>query len=519
MSALLTFLLLLQEPAILTAPVVVDGTALFSVRGVSAFPAEQRAGDIAARIVAVARNPELSRHSLKLSETREATQILAGDQPLMTVVDADAEREGIRRHILATALMLRVGDAIDDYRSQRQPAFLLRQTFYALAAATAFLLVIITVRRARRAAELRFRERIREIRIQSVELVSAEKLHRILARAASFLTGFAVLAAGYLCIDYILFLFPWTRGTAANLFSYLAEPLRRMGRGTLQVIPDLLFLTILVLVTRYILVLIRAFFDAIRRGSIAFRGFEPEWALPTYRLVWVVTTVLAIVVAYPYIPGSDSDAFKGLSLFIGVLLSLGSTSLIGNILAGYTLTYRRSFRRGDRVRIGEHTGYVEQSRLMSTFLRTPKNEIVVVPNSKIVNEEVVNYSTLARRGGLILHTTVGIGYGVPWRQVEAMLLEAAARTPGLLPKPAPFVRQKALGDFAVTYEINGYCDRPRRIGRVYTLLHQNILDVFNEYGVQIMTPAYEGDPEDRKIVSRDRWYDAPAGFPDRKTGT
>ena len=147
---------------------------------------------------------------------------------------------------------------------------------------------------------------------------------------------------------------------------------------------------------------------------------------------------------------------------------------------------------------------------MATYLRTPKNEMLVVPNSKIISEEVLNYSALARREGLILHTTVGVGYDAPWRQVEAMLLEAAARSPGVLREPKPFVLQKMLGDFAVTYELNGYCDQPQAMGRVYTQLHQNILDLFNEYGVQIMTPAYEGDPERIKVVPPNQWYAAPA---------
>ncbi|MEJ2010430.1 MAG: mechanosensitive ion channel family protein, partial [Acidobacteriota bacterium] len=175
--------------------------------------------------------------------------------------------------------------------------------------------------------------------------------------------------------------------------------------------------------------------------------------------------------------------------------------------------YRRTFRVGDRVRIGDHIGDVEEIRLMVTHLRTPKNEVVVVPNSSIVNGEVINYSKLARKEGLILHTTVGIGYETPWRQVEAMLLEAAARTPGLLREPKPFVFQKELGDFAVTYEINAYCDKPRDMLELYTALHQSIQDVFNEYGVQIMTPAYEGDPEQAKVVPRNQWYAAPARFP------
>jgi small-conductance mechanosensitive channel len=206
------------------------------------------------------------------------------------------------------------------------------------------------------------------------------------------------------------------------------------------------------------------------------------------------------------------------SLFIGVIFSLGSSSLIGNVIAGYSMTYRSAFKLGDRVQIGNHVGWVDRMRLLVTHLRTPKNEIVIVPNSAILATEVVNYTTLAHERGLILHTTVGIGYETPWRQVEAMLIESARRTPGLLQEPPPFVLQRALGDFAVTYEINAYCNAPDEMLALYSALHQNILDVFNEYGVQIMTPAYENDPKQPKLVPKSQWYAAPALRPDMPPG-
>src|SRR6185503_10545274 len=225
------------------------------------------------------------------------------------------------------------------------------------------------------------------------------------------------------------------------------------------VVPDLFFLTILFFITRYLLKIISMFFAAVGRGEVALSGFEQEWA------------------------GPSSDAFKGISIFIGIVFSLGSSSTIANIIAGYTMTYRRAFRMGDRVKISGVTGDVIEMRLQVTHLRTIKNEEVIIPNSTILNNEVVNYSSLARTRGLILHTTVGIGYETAWRQVEAMLLLAADRTPEIKREPAPFVRQLALGDFAVTYEINVYCDNVQAMGRIHTALHENILDVFNEHGV------------------------------------
>jgi small-conductance mechanosensitive channel len=221
----------------------------------------------------------------------------------------------------------------------------------------------------------------------------------------------------------------------------------------------------------------------------------------------------ALVVAYPYIPGSESDAFKGVSIFLGVIFSLGSSSAVSNIIAGYTMIYRRAFKIGDRVQIGDFRGDVTAKGLLTTHLLTIKNEVVVVPNSLILNSHLVNYSTLAQEKGLILHSSVGVGYGIPWRQVEAMLKLAADRTPGLLKNPLPFVLLKSLDQFSVEYEINAYCPEAQSMAKIYAELHRNILDLFNEYGVQIMTPAYEGDPKGPKVVPKEKWFSSPAEAP------
>jgi len=501
------------------APVVVDGITLFSVRGVSAFPAEKRAGEIADRIVAAAKNPSIAQNALRLDDGPLVTNIMAGNRSIMRLVDADALPEGVNRSVLARVWLMRIAEAIENYRQDRTPAFLGRHSLYALAATVVLLAGLLAGRRIRRRVhgtlERLYRPRIRGVHIQSFHILRTEQIWRILVHLENLLWTVALLVACYVYLDFVLYLFPWTRRLANNLGFFLVMPLQTMGSGLLQIIPDLVFILILFAVTRYVLILIRLFFGAVESGTITLREFDPEWSKPTYRLVRVTVIAFALVVAYPYIPGSDSQAFKGVSLFIGVLVSLGSTSLIGNIIAGYSLTYRRTFKAGDRVRIGDHIGIVDQSRVMATYLRTFKNEVVVVPNSKIINEEVVNYSTMAKDRGLILHTTVGIGYDTPWRQVEAILMEAAARTKGLMREPKPFVLQKALGQFSVTYEINGYCNQSIEMGRIYSRLHRNILDLCNEYGVQIMTPSYEMDPTSLKVVPQDRRYAAPA----RDSGT
>jgi small-conductance mechanosensitive channel len=251
-------------------------------------------------------------------------------------------------------------------------------------------------------------------------------------------------------------------------------------------------------------------FCEIGAGRIRFHGFYPEWAFPTERIARVVIVALGLVMAYPFIPGSDSQAFKGVSLFLGVLVSLGSTSVIGNLVAGIMVVYMRSFHVGDIIKVGEEFGRVVETDVLATRLRTPKNVEITIPNSTMISSNVINFSQRAREDGLILHTEVTIGYNTAWRQVHAMLLRAAARTSGLLKEPAPFVLQRELGNFAVAYQINGYTHEPERMQRIYSELHRNILDEFNEFGVEIMTPSYEGDRPEPAVVPRDQWYAAPA---------
>jgi small-conductance mechanosensitive channel len=315
---------------------------------------------------------------------------------------------------------------------------------------------------------------------------------------------FATCALLYL--GFVLAQWPSTHGLARSMVGFATAPLQVIFGGILNNIPRLIFLAVLFVVIRLLLRMIRLFFHEVGRGAVTLSGFDAEWAEPTYKILRVAVVAFGLIVAYPYIPGSQSDAFKGVSLFIGIVFSLGSSSAISNIIAGYMMTYRRAFKVGDRVKIGDAIGDVIEMRLQVTHLRSYKNEEIVIPNSQILSGEVVNYSSLARQRPLLLHTEVGIGYETSWRQVEAMLLEAARRTTGLAGEPRAFVLLKRLGDFAITYEVNAPCSDVPAMNALYTALHQHILDVFNEHGVQIMTPAYEGDPPEPKIVAPKDWY-------------
>jgi small-conductance mechanosensitive channel len=499
------------------APVTLDGVTLFSVRGVSAYPAEQRAAAIAGRIKEIAADSAVSTETLRVTEAEHGSEIRAGDKLVMMVVDADARVEGLERRPLAEVKKARIASAITVYRHDRSARALMTSAAYALGATvllgSVLLLLYWSYRRLDAALERLFKAKVHALKIKSYEVLQAEQLWRALRAGTWTCALLLALLSTYIYLHAVLSLFPWTRSFAQRFLEVLLNPLAALGLGVLGAVPNLLFIAILIVITRYVLKLVRAFFAATASGRVALSGFDSEWAWPTYRITRLLIIAFAVVVAYPYIPGSGSNAFKGVSIFLGVLFSLGSSSAIANIIAGYTMTYRRAYRIGDRIKIQDFIGDVMETRLMVTHLRTPKNEEIVVPNSMILNSHVINYSSLAQTQGLILHTTVGIGYETPWRQVEAMLLEAAARTPDLLREPEPFVLEKSLGDFCVTYELNVYCDQPTEMLRLYALLHQNILDAFNEHCVQIMTPAYEYDPEQPKIVPKDKWFATPARAP------
>ena len=504
-----------------SAAVTVDGRELFTVMGVPAFPARARAQRIAERILAIAEDPGFSVEQLRTEEEKDQTWILAGDKRLFVIVDADAAQQGVGRVPYVTVVTGAIGIAVDRHREERTAAYLWKG-----AAAAAGLLALLALllwstrwllRRLLAAVQRRYRSRLEALEARSSGMVDAERFETMLLGSITALWWLLAAVAAFASVEAILEIFPWTRVVGRWLFELVLGPLQTMLAAVEHALPNLAFLAILYVVVRYVLQFLELFFTAVGRGAIRLGTFAPEWALPTYKVARLGVVAFALVVAYPYIPGSNTDAFKGISVFLGVLISIGSTSILANLVAGYTLLYRRSFNPGDYVKIGQFSGGIRSVESQVTRLCTLQNEEVVIPNSLILNGEVVNYSKHARARRLALHSTVTIGYDVPWRQVEAMLIDAARRTEGLLREPTPFVHKVALQDFFVQYEINVYCDDASRMPRLYSELHANILDVFNEHGVQIMSPHFEAQPEEPVVVPKARWYDPPAMRPAQNT--
>lgn len=500
-----------------TADVKLDGQVILKVRGIASFPADRRAAEISERIRAFAADGSIAPGDVTIEDKGNRTRIQSGGRLVLDLVDADAEVEGIDRPLLAERVKLRLQEALTEYRVDRTPYVLLRNSLFALGVTLVAVALYLGLRRGfavlDRVVARRLQTRLHALETQSARFIRAQQAARILRSLIRVTYVLLLSLTLYFYLNFVLGLYPWTRPVAVWLFDLILTPLRSMGSSILAAIPDLVFLVILFVVIRYVLRMIRAFFENIDSGVIKLTSFEQEWAWPTYRIARLLIIIFALVVAYPYIPGSDSDAFKGISLLIGLIVSIGSSSIIANVIAGYSLVYRRPYRVGDRVEINGTVGDVIEMRVLVTRLRSLKNEEVVIPSTTILSGNVINYSSLAEQHGLILHTTVGIGYETPWRQVEAMLKLAADRTPGLLKRPEPFVLQKSLGDFAVAYELNAHCANPRHMMQHYSNLHRNILDVFNEYGVAIMTPAYVADPPEPKMVPEDKWYAEPASPP------
>jgi small-conductance mechanosensitive channel len=496
------------------APVMIDDFVIFHVRGIRAYPAEERAREISRRIKRIAANPQIKTEDIVIVETELMSDIVVGKERIFALFDADASLEQVDREILAQAYVLRIKEAVKRYRDARDPHHILRSAIYSVLLTAALIAILILLRflykKLSSWLESRYKKKIQALKIQSLNIVRAERIWMILTGLLRTIRIIVILLLLYSYLSMVLNFFPWTRFFGQRLADYILSPIQQIGQAILDYIPNFIFIAIFIIIIRYILKLIRLFFAGLEKKTITFHNFDPTWARPTYKLIRGLVFILSVVILYPYIPGADSAAFKGVSIFIGIIVSLGSSTAISNIISGYTMIYRRTFKVGDRIKIEDFFGDVTETRLLVTHLKSLKNEEIVVPNSLILSSSVINYSSISREKGLILHTNVTIGYDAPWRQVEALLLKAAKKTAGVLKEPKPFVLQKSLDDFYVNYELNAYIATPQAMVQTYSELHQNIQDAFNESGVQIMSPHYESDPSETKVVPRDKWYAPPA---------
>ena len=319
-----------------------------------------------------------------------------------------------------------------------------------------------------------------------------------------------VIFCTYTLVAFALHQFPYTEPWGKKLGGYIIGIIAGLSTKSVDSMPNLFVVFIIFLLTHWFVKMSKTFFKGIAKGDIVLNWLDPEAAIPTSKIFTGIIWVFGIVMAYPYIPGSNTDAFKGIGVFLGLLISLGASSMVGQVIGGMVLMYSRAMKVGEIVQIGENYGKVLEIGFFSTKLRTLKNEEINIPNSVMMGSITKNYSRLSKEEGLIAHSTITIGYDAPWRQVHAVLLNAAEKTTGLQKTPPPFVMQKSLSDFYVEYEINAFVEKPEGIMKVMTELHANIQDEFNKYGIQIMSPHFEGQPNGKVWVPKEKWYEAPA---------
>jgi small-conductance mechanosensitive channel len=360
----------------------------------------------------------------------------------------------------------------------------------------------------------RAERKLHQLAAGNVALVKASHAPDVLRFGVRIAFVIVSLTLTYIWLTFTLRRFPYTRPWGESLRAFLIERLASMGLLIASAIPNLFTVLLIALLTRFAVKLAHAFFNSVRDGRVDLPYVHPETALPTRRIVTTLFWLLGLVVAYPYLPGSGSDAFKGLSVFVGLVLSLGSSGVVNQLMSGLTLTYSRAMRPGDFVRIGEVEGTITQLGGLSTKIKTPRGEEVTIPNAVVMGQVTTNFSRFAQTDGVYTATSLTIGYDTPWRQIHALLLLAAERTPGIRSQPKPAVRQTALQDFYVQYTLLVSLEQPHLRATTLDALHANIQDAFNEYGVQIMSPNYEADPEGRKFVPVDQWYAAPAARAD-----
>ncbi len=480
-------------------PVTLDGRPIFFIRrGVSSFSAEDRANAITQRIKRIAQNYSTALENLKIAPNPyDSSLYLSLDKEvILTITEQDARAYFSTPEVLARDALQRIKDAIDQYRQARRPEQLLRNTLYTAIASFAFLGAVFLIVKLSGKLFPWFRALIEShapgIKIQNTEIISSSKISFLGLRILQIIRLVVLFLLLFSYVAFVLRLFPWTRVFGESLVDHLFQSLELILSAISKYLPNALIITIIIFITYYLIRIIKPFFTAIERGNLVIPGFYTDWANPTYNLLLVIIIALAAVLAFPYLPGFDSPAFRGISVFLGLLLSLGSTSAITNVIGGIILIYTRAFRIGDHIQVGDVIGDIIEKNFLVIRICTPTNQIITIPNSSLLISNVTNFSISSRELNkyLILQTTITLGYDVPWQKVYTTLIEAALNTEHILKTPAPFVLQTSLDNFYVSYQLNAYTDQPNLMVIIYSELHQNMQDKCNEVGIEILSPSF-----------------------------
>ncbi len=476
-------------------PVVADGDTLFYLytkRG--GYTPQQRAQMTGSAIEELGRRFNLRPDSVSVDHSDIVSDLMYGNKVLLSLTDQDALWEGVSRDSLANERRQNVVDKLHEMKAEHGIWRMAKRILY-------FVLVIVGQYFLFRLTNWLFRKlkvrilrlkdtKIKPVSIQGYELLDAQKQANLLVFLASvgryILMGLQLLFT----VPLIFIIFPQTEGLAYRLLGYIWNPIRGIFVGIIDYIPKLFTIIVIWYAVKYLVRFVLYLAREVEGGRLKINGFYPDWAMPTFHIIRFLLYAFMIAMIYPYLPGSNSGVFQGISVFVGLIVSLGSSTVIGNIIAGLVITYMRPFKIGDRIQLNDTTGNIIEKTPLVTRIRTPKNEVVTVPNSFVMSSHTANYSTSAREYGLIIHSEVSIGYDIPWRKVNELLIDAALNTPGVVDDPRPFVLETSLSDWYPVYQVNAYIKEADKMPQIYSNLHQNIQDKFNEAGIEIMSPHY-----------------------------
>jgi len=477
--------------------VVPFGDTLFFVyTRIGSFSANDRAASITAKIEKLYDDNAFSPDSLSVNTFQNTSEIAYHDITVMSINELEALWHNMTSQDLARKYQNIIQESIRAERKKNSILNIILRISAIVLILVGIYVVIVLINKLFRKINQKVTALkdsvLKGLKFRGYQFLDSDRELQVALFLINIIRLLFIVLALYIALPLLFSVFPWTRGIAETLIGWTTTPLKRVIGGFINYLPNLFTIGVISAVTHYFAKFLKFIAGEIERGSLSIPGFYPDWAKPTLNIVRFLVYAFSFIIIFPYLPGSDSPVFQGVSVFVGILFSLGSSSAISNAVAGLVITYMRPFKIGDRIKIGEVTGDVMEKALLVTRIRTIKNEDITLPNSAILSGHTINYTTTAKELGLILNTGVTIGYDVPWKQVHELLINAALATDGIMKDEnhKPFVLQTSLDDFYVAYQINAYTDQSHRMATIYSGLHQNIQDKFNEAGVEILSPHY-----------------------------
>lgn len=490
-------------------PVIAHSDTLFHIKNrLGSLSAFERAERTSEKVSRLADDILFVPDSVKIADDSVMIDIVYRGNILLTLSKADADTVRMDLSVLAKTYQQIITENVTSYKRQTNVSELLKR------AALGLLILLILgacifylnkySNRFRAWISLKLHKRLSGLKIKDYELLNRKNELLLIGRFLYLIKFILIFLLVYIALPIVFRLFPWTKPWGDSLISFVLNPLKNIFIKVVDFIPDLITIMIIFFIFHYIKKGIRFLANEIEAEKLKINGFYPDWAKPTYNIVRLILNAFMLVVIWPFIPGSNSDIFKGVSVFLGLLISFGSSSAISNGVAGMVITYMRPFKIGDVVKIGETTGAVLEKSLLVTRIKTIKNEIITIPNSAILNGNTVNYSSMSANQGLIIHSTLTLGYDIPWTTAHELLIGAALVTEGVIKEKQPFVLQTSLEDWYVSYQVNAYISNPEHMASIYSELHKNIHLAFNEAGVEIMSPHYQAIRDGNQSTLQER---------------